>query len=120
MNKFQAWHNFWSSFGLEAYDATTVPDNAQLPYITYEMSDSEFDVDIALTANLWYRSASWAGITQKEMEIAEKISRGGVMVPFSGGAMWIKKGTPFSQRMSDENDDTVRRIVFNVEIEFMD
>ena len=121
MNKIQALHSFWSGFGWTAYDATTVPDNAQLPYITYEVSDSDFGGFVALTANLWTRSTSWAEITQKELEIAEYIGRGGLMIPYQDGAFWVQKGRPWSTRLSDDNgDDSIRRIVLNVEIEFID
>lgn len=120
MNKIQALHDFWSSFGLTAYDATSVSDTAQLPYLTYEVSSADFGTTISLTANLWYRSTSWSTITQKEMQIADYIGRGGKIVSYDNGAFWIYKGTPWAIRLSDENDDTIRRIVLNVEIEFID
>ncbi len=120
MNKIQALHSFWSSFGLVAYDATSVPDNAELPYITYEVSSADFNIDLAQTANLWYRSTSWKDITEKEMQIADYISHGGIMITYDNGAFWLKKGVPWAQRMSDEQDDTIRRMILNIEIEFID
>ena len=120
MNKVQALNSFWSSFGLKAYDETSVPDNAVLPYITYESSTDEFNHKVALTASLWYRSSSWESIELKQFAIANYISRGGVIVPYDGGSIWIAKGNPWSNRMSDANDDTIRRIVLNVEVEFLD
>lgn len=119
MNKMQTLHAFWSSFGLKAYDETSVPDNAQLPYITYEASSDEFGNKIAQTASLWYRSSSWADITEKEEQIAEFIGRGGVMVAYDDGAMWIQKAVPWAQRMDDPSDEMIRRIVLNVTIEFL-
>jgi len=119
MNKMQTLHAFWSSFGLKAYDETSVPDNAQLPYITYEASSDEFGNKIAQTASLWYRSSSWADITEKEEQIAEFIGRGGVMVAYEGGSMWIQKAVPWAQRMDDPSDEMIRRIVLNVTIEFL-
>ncbi len=41
------------------------------------------------------------------------------MIAFDGGAMWIQMATPWAQRLS-ENDDSIRRIVLNVMIEYMD
>ena len=38
-------------------------------------------------------------------------------VKIDGGRMYIARGTPFAQRMSDV-DDMVRRIVLNVTVEF--
>ena len=120
MNKIQALHEFWSSFGLNAYDAMSVSDDAVLPYLTYEVSSSDFGKTLAQTTNLWYRSSSWKEITEKEMQIADFISRGGRTVSYDDGVFWIKKGNPWAQRLADENDDTIRRIVLNVEVEFID
>lgn len=122
MNREQALHQFWSSFGLKAYDENTVPDNAMTDndnkYLTYNIAISNFDEPIAASASLWYKSTSWAGITAKSEEINTALSRGGKVIPFSNGYLWIKRGIPFAQRMGDE-DDTVRRIYLNVELEYI-
>ena len=120
MNKMQALHAFWSSFGLPAYDETSVPDGAQLPYITYEVSSDDFGNIVPQVASLWYRSMSWIDITEKEMQISDFIGRGGRTLRYNGGAMWISKGSPWAQRMSDESDDMIRRIVMNIQVEFLD
>lgn len=117
MNKSQAIHSFWSGFGLSAYDQYTVPDDAKMPYITYSVSESEFDEPVMLTASLWYRSQSWEDITIKSYEISDYISLGGKIIDIDNGKIWIYRGTPFSQRMSD-TDDTVRRILINVVADF--
>lgn len=120
MDKLQAYHSFWASFGWKAYDETSVPDIAVLPYITYEVAVDYFDNELALTASLWSRSTSWVDITAKEKEIAELIGRGGLIIPYAGGGLWIKRGNPWAQRMSDSSDDMIRRIVLNISIEFID
>ena len=68
MDKMQAYHDFWSSFGWKAYDETSVPDIAVLPYITYESATDSFGTQLSLNASLWSRSTSWADITAKEKE----------------------------------------------------
>lgn len=122
MDKEQALHSFWSSFGLTAYDENTVPDNAMTAnngkYLTYNVATAALDEPIPLFANLWYKSASWAGITTKANEISEKIGRGGRLIPFEGGAIYLCRGTPFSQRMADDQD-TIRRIYLNIMAEFI-
>lgn len=120
MNKMQTLHKFWSGFGLKAYDENSVPDDAQLPYLTYEASDDDFGNTLLQTANLWYRSSSWSEITEKEQQISDFITRGGRMIAFDGGAMWIQKASPWAQRLEEPSDDTIRRIVLNVTVEFMD
>ena len=120
MNKMQTLHSFWSSFGLKAYDETSVPDNAQLPYITYEVSSDNFDNVLFQNASLWYRSSSWVEITKKEQEIAEFITRGGRMLKYDDGAMWIRMSSPWAQRMGEPSDDMIRRIVLSLIVEFLD
>lgn len=120
MDKLQALDAFWHGFGLPAYDENTVPDNVKLPYLTYEASIDSFGDPIAQTANLWYRSSSWGEITAKEQEISEFITRGGRMIAYDGGAIWIKKGSPWAQRMDEPSDDTIRRLVLSISIEFLD
>lgn len=122
MDKQQALHQFWSGFGWAAYDENTVPDNAMERfdghYITYSVVTSALDEPIPISANLWMRDTSWAAITQKANAISEYIGIGGVVIPFDDGYLWICRGTPFSQRMPDE-DDTIRRIYINLMAEFL-
>lgn len=120
MNKVQALTAFWRGFGLKAYDETSVPDYTELPYITFETGTSYFGEQVALTASLWYRDTSWVNITLKEQEIAQAIGRGGIVVSYDDGAFWLRRGTPWAQRMSDAQDDMVRRIVLNYSIEYID
>ena len=74
MDKQQALHQFWSSFGWAAYDENTVPDNAMERfdghYITYSVVTSALDEPIPISANLWMRDTSWAAITQKANAIS--------------------------------------------------
>ena len=62
--------------------------------------------------------ATYVGSGKAE-EIAEFITRGGRMVKYDDGAIWIQKGTPWAQRMGDP-DDMIRRIVLSVVVEFLD
>lgn len=119
MDKLQAFNQFWSSFGIPAYDENTVPDEAKPPYITYQIASDDFGNALFLNASIWYRDTSWLAITQKEKEISARIGRGGCTVGYDGGAFWIVKGTPWAQRMVD-TDDMIRRIVLQYNIEFFD
>ena len=75
MTKAAAIYQFWSGFGLTAYEENTVPDDATFPYITYQLVTDSFDREIPLTASLWYRSESWTGINAKTKEFSQRISR---------------------------------------------
>jgi hypothetical protein len=114
-------HQFWSSFNLTAIDELSAYDTTlNLPknYITYEVQTANLGDSVALTASLWYRSTSWADITQKADEIAEYIGYGGKVIQIEGGYIWIKLGRPFAQRMAVE-DDSIRRIILNINVDYL-
>lgn len=122
MDKDQAIHEFWSGFGLDAFDENTVltgVDAPITPYITYNVATGSLEDVIPLYGNLWYRSASWMDISAKAQEISDFIGNGGYTIKINGGYLWITRGTPFSQRMSDPGDDLMRRIYINISVEFL-
>ena len=119
MTKAAAIYQFWSSFGLTAYEENTVPTDATFPYITYQLITDNFDREIPLTASLWYRSESWTDINAKTEEISQKISRGGKIIACDGGAIWLKRGQPFAQSMGDESDDLIKRKYLNITAEYL-
>ena len=119
MTKAAAIYQFWSSFGLTAYEENAVPTDASFPYITYQLVTDSFDSENQLTASIWYRSESWTAINAKTDEISQKISRGGKIISCDGGAIWLKRGQPFAQNMGDESDDLIKRKYLNITAEFM-
>ena len=119
MTKAAAIYQFWNSFGLKAYEENTVPDDAAFPYITYQLVTDSFDREAHVTVSVWYRSESWTAINAKTEEISQKISRGGKLVSCDGGAIWLKRGQPFSQNMGDESDDLIKRKYLNITAEFI-
>lgn len=123
MNKPEALYNFWSSFEWPAYDELSVPSGSispSLPYVTYESSTDSLEGKLALTASLWDRSDSWAVVEAKSEEIAQAIAGQGYYIKrINDGYLLVTKRTPFSQRMSDPNDDKIRRIVLNITAEFL-
>ena len=119
MTKAAAIYQFWSGFGLTAYEENTVPTDATFPYITYQLVTDSIDREIPLTASMWYRSESWTAINAKTEEISQKISRGGKIISCDGGAIWLKRGQPFAQNMGDESDNLIKRKYLNITAEFM-
>lgn len=121
MDKQQALYAFWNGFGWPAYEQNNVPDDAVLPYITYSESISELNYAVSLTASLWHFSASHsrADIIAKTNQIAEYIGLGGRCINYTNGMMWIRKGTPFAQAMDEPSDKRIKRVVLNLEAEFI-
>lgn len=120
MDKSQAVHYFWSGFGIPAYDELAVPDDAKFPYITYAVVTDSLDNIVLLTGSVWYRTTSWKEASQKSDEISEKLAYlKGLVIPLDKGYLWLYRGTPFAQRMTDEDDRLIKRIYFNVNGEFL-
>ena len=119
MTKAAAIYQFWSSFGLTAYEENTVPTDAVFPYITYQLVTDSFYREVPVTASLWYRSESWTAINAKTEEISQKISRGGKIISCDDGAIWLKRGQPFANNMSDESDNLIKRKYLNITAEFL-
>ena len=121
MDKYQAVQQFWASFGIPAFDENTVPsgdDRPAYPYITYDVSVGSLGDFVAMSGSIWDYGTSWSSITTKLSEIEASIGLGGCLIPVDGGAVWIKRGSPFAQRVSDEND-MIRRIFMNIEAEYI-
>lgn len=118
MDKAQSIHDFWSRFSLTAYDENSVPDGAQMPYITYSVTTDSLEYVALLTGSLWYRSTSWEEISQKADEISQAL-KDGIVIELERGYTYLYRGTPFAQRMGDEADDMVKRILFNVNAEYL-
>lgn len=122
MTKAAAIHQFWSGFGLKAYEQNLVPtgdDAPSFPYITYSFSSDDFENEVALTGSLWYRTTSLTAGNAKVEEISEYIGEY-VLTDIDGGKVKIKKGSPFSpDRMTDESDTMIKRIIINITVEFM-
>lgn len=119
MNKWEALHTFWSSFTLPAYDMHSVPDNAVMPYITYEARTDSLDYKVAAAATIWYRTSSWAEISQKADEIGLYIDTMRSPIKIDGGYMWIVRDNPFAMRFPEQNDADVRTIELNILIEYL-
>lgn len=122
MDKAQAINTFWNSFGISAYDESTVPmgdDAPQFPYITYNVFMDSLGNVVTLNASLWDKGYSWERISKKAKQIAKAIGENGfITIPIDGGYLWITKGTPFAQRMTDP-DELIRRIYLTLNVEFL-
>lgn len=119
MTKEAAIQRFFSQF-LPAYEENTVPDWAEMPYITYNLATGDIlSGENPLSCSLWYKDNSWITINEKTREISEKIGLGGITLKCDGGVIWLKRGTPFAQSMGDANDDKIRRKYINLTAEFI-
>lgn len=120
MTKDVALHQFFSSFGITAYTSTSVPDDAIFPYLTYELITSAWGGEqVGLTINLWFYTESEAIPNAKAQELSEAIGLGGKVLPCDGGYIWLKRGSPWCQSLSDDTSPTIKRRYINVTAEYL-
>ncbi len=119
MDRWEALYDFWSSFSIPAYDETSVPSDAEMPYITYQASVGPFEQLQNITASIWTKSRSWLEADQKADEIENYIKHMGCP-KINGGRYRVFIGdTPYAQNMGDPENDFIKRKLLNVVFEFM-
>lgn len=125
MTKDKALYAFFSGFGIPAYpDNAVLNENGEpdidLPYLTYTpVFDSWSGEPVSLTVNLWYRTESEAIPNAKADELSRAIGLGGKVLPCDEGYIWLKRGTPWCQSLSDEADKFIKRRYINVTAEYL-
>ena len=119
MTKGAALQSFFDGI-MTSYSASSVPYDATLPYLTYEMITIALNGgEVGLTVNMWFRTTS-----EKEPNVAvDKLSKaiglGGVQLPCDDGVIWLKRGSPWAQSLTDETDKTIKRRYINVTAEYL-
>ena len=92
--------DFFSGFDLPAYAVNSVPDDVELPYITYSIAQPEWDQKASLYAQVWDRTRSNETILRVADEITAAI---GVekIIDLDAGYLVIWPETPLIQLMAD-------------------
>lgn len=117
MDKWQAQESYWASFGYPAYNELTVREDAQMPYITYQLVNGVLDGICTASGSLYMRGTSWAKICQAVTAMEKLADR---QIPIDGGVMKVRKPIAnFAQPLNEPSDSKVRRMVLTVEIEFI-
>ncbi len=120
MTKEQALHEFFNKFGIAGYRNTTVPDDAEFPYLTYTVPISNFEEEPAsITVHTYHYTESEAVPDAKGEEMRQAIGAGGVQLKCDGGYIWLKWGSPWCQSIFDDTDKTLKRRYINITAEFL-
>lgn len=109
INTAQALYEFYNSFGLPAYTVNTVPDSAELPYITYSLVESESLSPATHYAQVWYRDTSNSALLAKVDEIKSAVGDG-VCIDCDGGYVVLRPSSPYVQLMVA--DDPANRYAY--------
>lgn len=104
-------------FGMPAHSAQAVPDDAELPYITFTPVFGAWgDGEQAVTVEVWRRTESEAEANADAESVGRALGLGGVMLPCDDGGLWVKRGSPFWQAV-DSGEPGVKRRYINLSIE---
>ena len=108
-----ALQTFFSGFGIPAYVVNTIPEEAELPYLTYPLVDPEWNSPASFYAQVYYRHKTRNGpALQKADEIVRAIGEG-VTIPCNGGYVTIRPQTPLIQPLVDGD---IRSAYINLQI----
>lgn len=119
MTKTEALYKFFSSFGIDAYAASSTPDDVQFPYLTYEATVGAWDSEpVSMTVQVWYYTESQTIPDAKAEEIAKAIGLGGKVLTCDDGLIWITRGSPWCINQSDESDKNIKLRQLNVTVEY--
>lgn len=130
MNKQQAYNEFWSGFGLLAWEENSMPDDkviddliragvaeSKYPYIAYQVLADDMGHPVYPTASIYDKSTSWKRIDEVANMISEHIQTMNT-IKLDDGRMFITKGSPFAQHQLESEDLNIRRIILNIGVEF--
>lgn len=114
-------YQFLSGFGIPAYASTSVPSDAEFPYLTYDLVVGDWgDLEVNIPVNLWYRTPTESAPNAKVRQMHEVLKNGGATVPCDGGMLWVKKGSPWAQAILVEGeDDMIKRRYININVEYL-
>ena len=120
MDKQQALYHFWrQATGLEAYEENKIPDNAKLPYVTYQTQIGALDEPVFPIGHIWDdKRLSFTALDGYLARLEAYLPRvSGKCIPMDEGIMYVTRGTPFAQRESD-GEGAVGYLI-NLGIEFL-
>lgn len=91
---------FFSGFDLPAYSSESVPEDVELPYITYSLAEPEWNQKATMYAQVWDRSRSNSLILRVADQITAEIGSG-LKIPIDDGYLVIWPESPLIQVMVD-------------------
>lgn len=108
-----------SSLGMTVYAATNVPDDVTFPYLTYTLQTDDWEHSVSLTINQWYYTTSEAVANAGARVFGKAVPRGGTIVQCDGGAMWLRRGSPWCIAQNDQSEANAKLRYFNLTVEYL-
>lgn len=93
---------FFSGFGLPAYTLGSVPEEVEFPYITFPLTEPEWDEQASFYCQVWYPKRKLEDLLTKADQITAAIGATGIKFELPGGYLVIYPETPLIQILSDD------------------
>lgn len=110
----KALNQFWNGFGIPAYLENSVPDDAELPYITYTLTIPSWDNTTTHNAMIWYRANSIAPVAEKAEEIAKAIGSHKAIKCQNGGVVLFPGAGDFVQISNYDETNAIKMGYINL------
>lgn len=98
----KALKTYFSSFGLPAYQQDSVPDDVDLPYITYPLKEPEWNQQTTFYVIVWYRSTGYQDLLTTVDAILADIGEGRI-INLEGGYLVLYPDSTLVQEYNDED-----------------
>ena len=123
MTKDKAIYSWFSRFanehGLSLYPNTAIPDEAVLPYMTYEYKDSAFrDEMVPITVNIWKRTTSEAEMNNLVRDFREYLEDNS-KIRCDNGLIFLYTGSPFAIGSEKQDDRYIKLRSINITLDFL-
>ena len=112
LNTAKTLKTFFSAFSIPAYAESSVPESTQLPYITYQLIEPEWDEQASFFCQVWYRKNQLSALLTKADQIVAAIGTGKLFEQESG-YLAIYPSTPLLQTLTDDDS---QRVIINLSI----
>lgn len=96
----KALKQFVGGFDLPAYTVGTVPKDVQVPYLTYPLTEPEWNQKASFFIQGWFRSTSNAELTETADRILKEIGTG-IIINTESGYLVIYPESPLVQLITD-------------------
>lgn len=93
---------FFSGFDIPAYAEDSVPDNINLPYITYPLREPEWNSQSTYFCQIWYKKKQLEKLLQKADQVVAAIGEG-LIIDQTEGMIVLYPSTPLIQILTDED-----------------
>ena len=96
----KALKTFVSGFNLPAYAVGSVPEDVDVPYLTYPINEPEWSQKTSFYIQGWYRTRSNAALAEKADEIIREIGTG-ITIYTDSGYLVIYPESPLVQFLTN-------------------